>query len=325
MNIWLKMTITIIFILFTCETVYLADNAVELDNGEKIVIVKDNLIINGSFELVSKDGKKAKGWGQGGRLNDTDVEWGIDSSTSIDGKFSYKLGKTLGAYASVTQGYGTGLISDIKRPMLLSAWIKTKDIADKPGQRRAFFGIYTHPEKGSNSGCIAIASLTGTTEWKKYEKIIYPDLFKRLIENAKTVDRIPYRWEIRANLCNQEGCMWIDKVELKTIAVPPLKISLNSKEYWGSSKSAMLNVNIDFRSVNKAELSKVRIIVLDNSGKEHYTNFISADKEVRTVMVPIKQLPYGRFKIKVSLLRGASSTSLCDKSVDFQKVKDPFE
>jgi len=283
----------------------------------------ENLIRNGSFEIVAKDKRRAENWGQGGRFQKDDTTWGVDDTTAVDGRYSYRLSGTAGRYLNVAQSIGDNLVSAWTRPLRLSVWVKTKDIAEGPGQYPAMFGIWTHPQKGWNSGTINVARVRGTTAWTRYERVIRREDFAWLGKRAKTEDRLPYRWEVRANLTNQPGTMWIDKVELVRVAETPLAVALDSKAYFADRKTARLTATVRHPDAKPDAGWTLHVRVLDGAGGENCARDQKVAGELVRVELPLSPLAPGRYTVAAEL-RNAENAVVAEAEMELNKVNGPF-
>jgi Domain of unknown function (DUF4838)/Concanavalin A-like lectin/glucanases superfamily/Glycosyl hydrolase family 67 N-terminus len=184
-----------------------------------------NLIKNGNFE----SGKKY--WGilgqQGSQFS------AIDNKIKYKGKNSYRLGGLPNKkYAAIMQPIkGMNTLDQIKQPLKISVWMKTKDIIYGPGKGKAEFTFWTSKAGGGNGKIINIASVAGTSDWKKYSITITPEMIQKWQEGRKGDDHL-VRWSLRANLWSQDGTMWIDNVRCDVSkSLPVDKNSANSYKY----------------------------------------------------------------------------------------------
>ncbi len=199
----------------------------------------NELVKNGSFEDVFPNGS-ARHWH---RLGTTTPETSsiTESAAPDGGKYSYRLGGVPGKYTAVGQGIkGYTTAAEFKRPIKVSVWMKTEDISTVPSEGEAVVALWGSA-KGRNAGQISIAKARGTTPWTEYSVIITPEQVQAMEAKLKPENR-PLSLTLRANIYNQKGMMWIDRVSCVELEEVSLTASLDSTEFSTAQKSARLNL-----------------------------------------------------------------------------------
>jgi len=275
----------------------------------------ENLIKNGNFEQNYKN-KSAKYWAQLGSKGIGHK--GVDDVNSKDGKYSYKLSNCPSRkYLAITQSIkGFNKVSDIKKSLKISVWIKTDSITKKPYEGAGEFCFWTHNKGHRNSGSIAIASVRGTTGWTQYTKTITLKDLRRLI-GRKQGDKKPFTWTLRANLFNQPGSMWIDKVECEWVEEKPLICKLDAPEYTIDRKNAFLNITVkDF--IN----NKIKLVITGKSNNKLFQKQIVLNKLNTKVEIDISKLKAGTFTLTASLIDKTGKIIIAEK-INFKKISGP--
>jgi hypothetical protein len=274
----------------------------------------NELVKNGSFEDVSPNGS-AKHWHRLGAIN-ADTNSVVESAAPDGGKYSYRLGGVPGKYTAVGQGIkGYQTASDFKRPLKISVWMKTEDISSVPSEGEAVVALWGSA-KGRNAGQISIAKARGTTPWTEYSVTVTPEQVQALEARLKPENR-PLNLTLRANIYNQKGMMWIDRVSCVELEEASLTASLDSTEFSTAQKSARLSLESP-KAWTKATVS------IGNVKNPHMRKVeFSRDNNKSFYLLNVGELEAGDYTCIVEI-SDDSGKSIGQNELKIKIIPDPF-
>lgn len=258
------------------------------------------LVENGGFDALRPDGKPA-GW--------TTLGANVQHVTADSEGGACRLSGTQGTFAALAQGIrGIKTTGDIKTPLRISVWMRTEGVSSKPDEGEASFSLWFTDNKGRNASALAVAAARGDTPWKQYTRVVTPEELRALSDQTKEEDR-PLACALRANLCNQPGSMWVDRVECEEVEPPAMSCRLDRGEYTTGDKYARLLIATaaPWHKATVTISGGSRPFQLDNAGEGSCTLALGGltpgehDCEIKVFDTTGKALGASIVKLKISV------------------------